>query len=121
MVEIVRKCKRGMVWQEDKQDKKMRNSNVVIHQQWPDQEKFLIIDRFFCGTVELHNYHDQESWISGLYVDEHNREHGIATDLLKEAERHARYSPIHIGVVHNAPQWLKDWYMKRGYIIHVEE
>lgn len=99
----------------------MRNSIVVIHQQWPDHDKFLIIDSFFCGTVELRNYPDHESWISGLYVDEYNRKHGIATGLLEEAERHARYSLIHVCVDHNAPQWLIDFYKKRGYEVHVEE
>lgn len=97
-------------------------SLIVIPQQWPEHQKIVIIDGRYRGMVEVYNYpKDKETWIGGLYVNEVHREQGIARRLLNEAEIHAKYLPIHIGVDRFAPQWLKDRYKDRGYIVHIED
>ena len=97
-------------------------SVIVIPQQWPDHDNVLIIEGHHRGKVDVFNYpNDKKSWIGGLYVAEIHRGQGIARRLLNEAEIHAKYRPIHIGVYRFAPQWLIDNYKKRGYVVHIED
>lgn len=94
---------------------------TVMSQDWSDHDCHVIVDTIHNGTVMVRNYHeDKETWFGGLYVDPTYRGQHVATSLLAEAERHAKY-PIKVGVRQDAPSWLINFYIKRGYKVESDK
>lgn len=88
-------------------------------QHWDNYDKILIVamsDGELVGSVCLNNdFNEKESIIHSLYVDEKHRRQGIASLMLSKADEYVKFKVL-IYLEDEPPQWLWDYYVKRGYI-----
>lgn len=92
----------------------------IAIQRWDGYEKVLIVavsKGEIIGSVCVNNY-KHYSLIHSLYVDEAHRLQGVSSLMLDEADKYAKFKPIHVVLERNAPDWLiRFYYVKRGYFI----
>lgn len=94
--------------------------NIIIgHQCWQGYTTELIVayeQNEIIGSVCVSNY-DDETWMHSLFVKKCVRKSGVANQLLGKAETYATHKPIMVRLEDDAPAWLGDYYIKRGYKI----
>lgn len=104
----------------------------MIHiqkQRWEELiDKTLYLLTTDDGSVQLEIYDDADlfpdkngdnrAYICRLWVDEGQRNKGIASALLNTAEEIVRRNGIDAVYLYHykkAPRWIYDWYVRRGY------
>lgn len=104
----------------------------MIHIQKQRWEEILDKDLYLLttdgGSVQLEIYDDSDfspdlhgsnrAYIFRLWVDEKQRNQGIANALLNTAEEIVRRNGIdavYLNHYKKAPRWIYDWYVRRGY------
>lgn len=93
---------------------------LTLEMNWDEYTTVLCFMNDSTGTVCITNYPDEQmSVIHDLYVKQHFRRNGIATKLLSEAGKYADY-PITIWVHEDAPDWIYQFYEKRGYKVNTQ-
>lgn len=102
---------------------------MIQHQQWHTKHQILITDMMHDGSVQVSiptkndkadNTKDKaDAIIYALWVGECYRQRGAGRELLAKAEREAKRMGCKKVCLwydnHNAPSWLKDWYIRLGY------
>lgn len=100
---------------------------VVETQHWGNHDSFLITMfdptiHHIIGSVCVNDWPgEKESYIHSLYVSEPFRRRGIAKTLLQIADGKAAYKPIIAQVERDAPAWLQQFYLNRGYKVRYIE
>lgn len=98
----------------------------IQEQQWLFGKRVLIIDASHQGSVivDINNkkiapHAECDAYIWSLWVNANARGNGIGRKLLQQAERIADFLNCrNVGLSWNrkeAPAWVFDWYVKRGY------
>lgn len=100
---------------------------IEQRQVWRDYTRYLIADTY--GSVQIEMYDEAQdwggtAWIYGLWVNEDSRRHGVATAILKKAEKVAKEAG-HKSVFleweeHNTPQGVLGFYLRSGYNVRKE-
>lgn len=104
----------------------------MIHIQKQRWEEIIDKDLYLLttdgGSVQLEIYDDSDffpdlhgsnrAYIFRLWVDEKQRNKGIADALLNTAEEIVRRNgldAVYLNHYKKAPRWIYDWYVRRGY------
>lgn len=104
-------------------------SKRVLHQQWYQEHRILIVDGIHRSSVQVSipNKNDDDNRIEGkadaliyaLWVDEPYRKQGVARKLLEMAEREARRMGCKTVCLEwdcrETPEWVLRWYERIGY------
>lgn len=104
-------------------------SKKVLHQQWYQEHRILIVDGIHCSSVQV-SIPDKDAddnriegkadaLIYALWVDEPYRKQGVARKLLEKAERQAKQMGCKSVCLEwdrrEAEEWTLRWYERLGY------
>lgn len=104
-------------------------SKRILHQQWYQEHRILIVDGIHCSSVQVSipdkNADDNriegkaDALIYALWVDEPYRKQGVARKLLETAEREAKKMGCKTVCLEwdwrETPEWVRRWYNRMGY------
>lgn len=104
-------------------------SKRVIHQQWYQEHRILIVNGLRYGSVQVSipdkNADDNridgkaDALIYALWVDEPYRKQGVARELLEKAEREAKQMGCKTVCLEwdrrESDEWVLRWYERLGY------
>lgn len=113
----------------NKHKETQNDTMIIIHQQWYQERRALIIDTENLSMVQVAvpdaDSDDNriegkaEALIYSLWVDEFARRRGVGRKLLDMAEREARRMGCKIVCLEwdyrETPEWVRRWYNRMGY------
>lgn len=101
---------------------------IIQRQRWEEYVRFLIVGRSCSVSLDL--FDDVNStfggtaFIHGLWVDDVCRRKGLATATLATAEsiaKRAGHNSVFLQWFADTPEFVLEWYKRRGYSIKEEE
>ena len=99
---------------------------MIQKQIWKDEIRILLTNELYQGSVQISiPFYDSDilgkadALIYALYVDKNNRRHGVAKQLLDEAEKQAKLNGVNvIGIEYDkeeSDRFVFEFYKKCGY------
>lgn len=99
---------------------------MIQKQIWKDEIRILLTNELSQGSVQISiPFYDSDilgkadALIYALYVDKHNRRHGVAKQLLGEAEKQAKLNGVNVvGIEYDkeeSDRFVFEFYKRCGY------
>lgn len=99
----------------------MKQDFITQVQHWRNNENKIVVlskdGKAYCRLLYYENENVQELW--GLYVSEDARMQGRCNDILNYIDSISERKFTICYIEPDAPDWIKNMYEKRGYIIRI--
>lgn len=101
---------------------------IIQRQRWNEYVRYLIVGPHYSVSLDLFDEYNSTfggtAFIHGLWVDEIFRRRGLASKVLSQVERIAKragHNSVFLQWFADTPEYVLEWYKRRGYSIKEEE